>query len=216
MKNKMLIIDDSEEICFAIAEFFRLKKWYVLTKNSVESSLEAVREEKFDIILLDYNMPYINGVVGARLVRQIDKNTHIIALTVSDEEKIAEEFFLAGVNDFVIKPIKMLDLYYRVNLHLIETPSKKKGIQEKKVILPKGIDKNTLAVIEESLEKNSKYLGVEEIKKITGVASKTINRYLNFMDSIEKLDVKVIYGKVGRPKKEYKYKKQCENKEIKE
>jgi hypothetical protein len=208
MINKMLIIDDSEEVCFAIAEFFRLKKWSVTTKNNIETSLEIVREINFDIILIDYNMPHINGVVGSRLLRQIDKNVQIIALTITDEESVAEEFFIAGVNDFVIKPIKMLDLYYRVNLHLTKNRSivKKEKIVEEIRKLPKGVDKNTLSIIEQCFEKEKIYLGVEEIKEMTGIASKTINRYLKFLDSTEKFEVKIIYGKIGRPKKKYKTK----------
>ena len=208
MINKMLIIDDSEEVCFAIAEFFRLKKWSVTTKNNIETSLEIVREINFDIILIDYNMPHINGVVGSRLLRQIDKNVQIIALTITDEESVAEEFFIAGVNDFVIKPIKMLDLYYRVNLHLTKNRSivKKEKIVEEIRKLPKGVDKNTLSIIEKCFEKEKIYLGVEEIKEMTGIASKTINRYLKFLDSTEKFEVKIIYGKIGRPKKKYKTK----------
>ncbi|WP_407537689.1 response regulator [Cetobacterium somerae] len=111
MGNNMLIIDDSEEICFAISEFFIYKGWSVETANSVEKSLEILKNRKFDIILIDYNMPYINGAVGVKLIRALDKDVSIIALTVEGEEIVAESFFEAGANDFAIKPIKMLDFF---------------------------------------------------------------------------------------------------------
>lgn len=199
--KKVLIIDDSEDICFAVSEFFKYKGWEVESVGDVEKSLDIIRNEKFDVILIDYNMPYINGVIGVKLIRQLDKEVPIIALTVECEESVAEDFFKSGANDFAIKPIKMLDLYSRINVHTNTSYKLKEEID-----YPKGIDKNTLALILECLKKEKSYLSVESISDITGVASKTVNRYLNYMFSQNKVILNTIYGKIGRPKKEYKLK----------
>ncbi|MCQ9626391.1 response regulator [Cetobacterium somerae] len=201
MGNNMLIIDDSEEICFAISEFFIYKGWIVETANSVEKSLEILKNRKFDIILIDYNMPYINGAVGVKLIRALDKDVSIIALTVEGEEIVAESFFEAGANDFAIKPIKMLDLFSRVNVHL--NNKKRLKVEE---ILPKGIDKNTLNIVLGCLSNKKEYIDVDEISNLTGVATKTVNRYMNYLLDEEKVILNNIYGKIGRPKKEYKLK----------
>ena len=201
MGNNMLIIDDSEEICFAISEFFIYKGWSVETANSVEKSLEILKNRKFDIILIDYNMPYINGAVGVKLIRALDKDVSIIALTVEGEEIVAESFFEAGANDFAIKPIKMLDLFSRVNVHL----NNKKRLKDEEV-LPKGIDKNTLNIVLGCLSNKKEYIDVDEISNLTGVATKTVNRYMNYLLDEEKIILNNIYGKIGRPKKEYKLK----------
>lgn len=201
MGNNMLIIDDSEEICFAISEFFIYKGWSVETANSVEKSLEILKNRKFDIILIDYNMPYINGAVGVKLIRALDKDVSIIALTVEGEEIVAESFFEAGANDFAIKPIKMLDLFSRVNVHL----NNKKRLKDEEV-LPKGIDKNTLNIVLGCLSNKKEYIDIDEISNLTGVATKTVNRYMNYLLDEEKIILNNIYGKIGRPKKEYKLK----------
>ena len=201
MGNNMLIIDDSEEICFAISEFFIYKGWIVETANSVEKSLEILKNRKFNIILIDYNMPYINGAVGVKLIRALDKDVSIIALTVEGEEIVAESFFEAGANDFAIKPIKMLDLFSRVNVHL----NNKKRLKDEE-ILPKGIDKNTLNIVLGCLSNKKEYIDVDEISNLTGVATKTVNRYMNYLLDEEKVILNNIYGKIGRPKKEYKLK----------
>lgn len=201
MGNNMLIIDDSEEICFAISEFFIYKGWSVETANSVEKSLEILKNRKFDIILIDYNMPYINGAVGVKLIRALDKDVSIIALTVEGEEIVAESFFEAGANDFAIKPIKMLDLFSRVNVHL----NNKKRLKDEE-ILPKGIDKNTLNIVLGCLSNKKEYIDIDEISNLTGVATKTVNRYMNYLLDEEKVILNNIYGKIGRPKKEYKLK----------
>lgn len=201
MGNNMLIIDDSEEICFAISEFFIYKGWSVETANSVEKSLEILKNRKFDIILIDYNMPYINGAIGTKLIRALDKEVPIIALTVEGEEVVAESFFEAGANDFAIKPIKMLDLFSRINVHL----NSKRRLRDED-LLPKGIDKNTLNIVLGCLSNRKEYIDVDEISNLTGVATKTVNRYMNYLLDEEKVVLNNIYGKIGRPKKEYKLK----------
>lgn len=148
----MLIIYDSDDICFAISEFFIYKGWNVETANSVEKSLEILKNNRFDIVLIDYNMPYINGTIGTKLIRALDKEVSIIALTVEGKEFVAERFFEAGADDFVIKLIKMLDLYSRINVHI----SSKKRLKDEK-FLPKGIDRNTLNIILECLSSKKEY-----------------------------------------------------------
>lgn len=201
MGKKILIIDDSEDICFAISEFFKLKGWIVNIAFNIEEALKKVKEGNNDIILVDYNMPQINGVIGVKLIRQLDENVTIIALTIENDETIAEEFFSAGVNDFAIKPIKMLDLFCRINAHLVNTKKEKIKIE-----YPKGIDKNTLFLIEYCLKNNKEYLDVEEISLKTGIANKTVNRYVNYLLDEDHVLLDVVYGKVGRPKKKYLWK----------
>ena len=144
MKNKILIIDDSKEILFAISEFFRIKNWDVFTALSMEEALKIVSTKKLDIIIIDYHMPYINGVLGVKLIRQIDETVPIIALTVEGLENIAKDFFEAGANDFSIKPIKVLDLYSRVNVHLQKSRNSESNNDKE---YHKGISEATISII---------------------------------------------------------------------
>ncbi|WP_294704765.1 response regulator [uncultured Fusobacterium sp.] len=202
MSNKILIIDDSEDILFAISEFFKLKDWEVFTALNVEEALKFLnsREKNIDIIIIDYNLPYINGIMGVKLIRQINPTVPIIALTIEGEEKIAEKFFEVGANDFAIKPIKVLDLYSRVNVHLKNSMKNKEDFN---LEYRKGINENTILLIEEKLKNIKEYITVEEISEITGLAPKTTNRYMNYLVEIKKADMQIIYGKIGRPKNKY-------------
>ena len=200
MKNKILIIDDSKDIIFAISEFFLMKDWEVYTALSVEEALKIVSTKELNIIIIDYHMPYINGVLGVKLIRQMNENVPIIALTIEGVENIAEEFFLAGADDFAIKPIKVLDLYSRVNVHL----NKKK---EKYGDYKKGISVNTISLIENKMKQIDSYITIEEISEATGLASQTVNKYMNYLVEMKMVDLKIIYGKIGRPRNEYYWKK---------
>ena len=213
MKNKILIIDDSKDIIFAISEFFLMKDWEVYTALSVEEALKIVSTKELNIIIIDYHMPYINGVLGVKLIRQMNENVPIIALTIEGVENIAEEFFLAGADDFAIKPIKVLDLYSRVNVHLnkkkvknlsFETSTTKK---EKYGDYKKGISVNTISLIENKMKQIDYYITIEEISEATGLASQTVNKYMNYLVEMKMVDLKIIYGKIGRPRNEYYWKK---------
>lgn len=201
--NKILIIDDSEEILFAISEFFKFKEWQTYTAEGVETALKILRDETdIDIILIDYNMPYISGTTGVRLIRQLNKDVTIIALTVEGKETVAEEFLNAGADDFAIKPIKMLDLFFRIKVHLSQKLLKEPHTI-KDIDYPKGINKNTIELIKTHMERSQSYIQIETLSEITGLASKTLNRYLNYLLDEKLVEVKIIYGKVGRPKNEY-------------
>lgn len=204
MKNKILIIDDSEEILFAISEFFKIKDWDTLVAHNVEEGLKIINSDNnIDIIIIDYHLPYINGILGVKLIRQINKNVPIIALTIEGEEKVAEQFFEVGANDFAIKPIKVLDLYSRVNVHL---KTNEKSKEKLNFDYRKGINQNTIILIKEKMENLDKYITIEEISEITGLAPKTVNKYMNYLVECEKIHMKIIYGKIGRPKNKYLWK----------
>ena len=213
MKNKILIIDDSKDIIFAVSEFFLMKDWEVYTALSMEEALKIVSTKELDIIIIDYHMPYINGVLGVKLIRQMNENVSIIALTIEGLENIAEEFFLAGADDFAINPIKVLDLYSRVNVHLNKKkttesfPEISTAKKEKYGDYKKGISVNTISLIENKMKQINSYITIEEISEATGLASQTVNKYMNYLVEIEMVDLKIIYGKIGRPRNEYSWKK---------
>ena len=208
MKHKILIIDDSKDILFAISEFFLLKDWEVYTALSIKEALKIVSRKKLDIIIIDYHMPYINGVTGVKLIRKINASAPIIALTIEGLENIAEEFFEAGADDFAIKPIKILDLYSRVQVHLRN--NKKENTMEIGKISPldKGINYNTLSLIKKFLLATQDYITTEEIAESVGLAEKTVNRYMNYFVKQGQVLVKINYGKIGRPKNQYLWNKE--------
>lgn len=200
-KNKILIVDDSEEILFAISEFFLMKEWEVLTAQNVEEALNFISNDKsIDIIIMDYHLPYISGITAVRMIRNINKNVPIIALTIEGEEEVANSFFEAGANDFVIKPVKLLDLYSRINVHLKNSNfASQLNISN----YEKGINSRTINLIKEKMLLLNKYSTIEEIAEATNLSSKTINRYMNSLAQTNEILIKTVYLKVGRPKYTY-------------
>ncbi len=108
--KRVLVADDEEEICLDIKELMKDTGVNVSSVNDGESAVkEAVRAhdagEDYDVILLDWKMPVMDGVATARLIRErIGKDIPILVLTSHDWEEIETEARQAGIDAFMSKP----------------------------------------------------------------------------------------------------------------
>ncbi len=96
----------------------------VVTKKIIQSSnmsctivddgyaaLVALEREAFDLILMDINMPLINGFETTRKIREKGITIPVIALTAFDKEEVTEEAISAGMNDIMVKPFEPSKLF---------------------------------------------------------------------------------------------------------
>jgi two-component system KDP operon response regulator KdpE len=90
--------------------------------KSGESALEKIRGRRFDLVLLDMNMPGMDGLETCRAIRE-QSEVGIIMLTVRDNESDAVAALDAGADDYVTKPFKPSELSARIRAALRRTPS---------------------------------------------------------------------------------------------
>lgn len=200
--TKILIIDDNKEILFALSTICEYKEWIPITALAVEAGVTKFKEHNPDIVLIDYHMPIINGMVGVKLLRDISDTVPIIVLTVEEKQEIADAFMDAGASDFALKPIKAPDLISRINVHLrlkSNMASNKKAYKE----YAKGISLGTLELIENYMSELNDYTSIAAISANTGLAYQTVHRYLQHLIDHDKVNLQHKYGKVGRPKQCY-------------
>jgi len=114
---KILIADD-DSINLKVSKMFLKKLGYVaLIAENGEETLEVVEKENPDLILLDVQMPDIDGI---QVTKQIRKNKNlkrqpiIIALTANVMEEERENCLSSGMDDFMTKPLLMQDLVYMI------------------------------------------------------------------------------------------------------
>jgi len=62
---KILMIDDDEQILFALRAVFNFQGWQSLSAGDVPTGLDIFRREKPDLVLIDYHLPQISGVKGS-------------------------------------------------------------------------------------------------------------------------------------------------------
>lgn len=196
-KPKILMIDDDEQILFAMKAVFEYQGWESLSAQDVLGGLRLFRSEKPDLILIDYHLPQINGIKGVQMIRELDGEIPIIVFTIDESQEVADRFIEAGASDFALKPIKVPDIISRIRLH-IRLMEAEAGSRQR------GIVSATSELIEDCLRRSGEFLAVETIAEQTGLACQTTYRYLQHMVAQGLVEVNKSYGKVGRPKQKYR------------
>jgi PAS domain S-box-containing protein len=114
--TKVLLVDDDSVnrlLGKTILEKFNCA--YDIT-NSGEEAIERLKHSKYDIILLDIHMADVSGLDVARYLREKkgDKSTIIIAVTAAIMQHDIKEFYANGIDDFLIKPFKEVNLFKKM------------------------------------------------------------------------------------------------------
>ena len=76
-----------------------------------EDAIEIVKNNKFDLILMDVHLPGINGTIATEQIRKFDTKTPIIALTAISLDENREMLLSYGMNDVVTKPFIPEEFY---------------------------------------------------------------------------------------------------------
>ncbi|UZO79821.1 response regulator [Aquimarina sp. ERC-38] len=102
--SKVLIVDDNR-LNLLVAEKIMASEGFVCT--TIDNGFDAislVKENKYDLVLMDINMPKLNGIGTTKRIREFDKDTPIIALTAVDVTQLNRQIIGAGFNDYILKP----------------------------------------------------------------------------------------------------------------
>jgi PAS domain S-box-containing protein len=128
--RRVLFAEDNKINRLFISDFLSRAGHAVVGVGNGLEALEALEAEPFDLILMDIQMPELDGVEAARRIRSgavpgADPNIPIIALTAYAMKEDKERFFAAGINGCITKPVeragllKTLDDFYEANLNKI-------------------------------------------------------------------------------------------------
>lgn len=118
---KILIVDDEPQIRRVLRTSLTAQGYMVSDARSGEEALMKIREERFDLILLDVNMPGMGGLEACRQVRAVSEAA-IIMLTVRNTEQDKVAGLDAGADDYVTKPFGMTELLARIRANLRRVP----------------------------------------------------------------------------------------------
>ncbi len=118
-RKTLLIVDDDEDLRGALAEQLQLQEEFeAVEAASAEEGLRMAREARPDLILLDVDLPDMNGREACRRLRQAGVATPVIMLTAADSDRDTIEGLDAGANDYVTKPFKFAVLLARIRAQL--------------------------------------------------------------------------------------------------
>ncbi len=108
--ERILIIDDDEGLVHFLSRFFERKGYAVTTCLTGQEALKSITESSFDLILLDYKMPDLNGLDMLSEIRRIEVRTPVILMTAYGTTDIAIETMKRGAYDYLTKPFDRKDL----------------------------------------------------------------------------------------------------------
>lgn len=113
-KKKFLLAEDNNVNRELVVKFLRNEKCYVKSARNGLEALELYKSDKFDAIILDIQMPVMDGVELTQKIREIEKETGehipIIALTAYAMKSEKELFLREGMDDYLSKPVKRENL----------------------------------------------------------------------------------------------------------
>jgi two-component system KDP operon response regulator KdpE len=126
--GRILVVDDDPQIRRVLRTTLIAQGYEVVDARSGDEALERVRNEKLDLVILDMNMPGMNGIETCRLIRS-GSDIAIIMLTVRDSEADKVEALDAGADDYVTKPFGSPELLARIRAALRRQPQVATGLQ---------------------------------------------------------------------------------------
>ena len=111
---RLLVVEDEHSLREDIARKLRLSGYEVDACADGEAALEALAAERYDLVLLDLNLPKVDGMQVLRSLRQHDLETCVLILSARSEISDKVEGLDAGANDYLTKPFHSKELLARI------------------------------------------------------------------------------------------------------
>jgi two-component system KDP operon response regulator KdpE len=143
----ILVVDDEPQIRRVMRATLTAQGYTIVEARDGQEALEKLRSERPDLVLLDMNMPVMDGLEACREIRR-DSEVPVIMLTVRSAEKDKVRALDAGADDYIVKPFGIQELLARIRAVLRRVSnetsqgvltSKELGIDfEKRTIVVRG------------------------------------------------------------------------------
>ena len=107
LENRILIVDDEEEICSVLARRLTKAGYSPITANNGREALNLFYKENFSLIISDIKMPDMNSMEFLKNVRAVNPNIMVIMMTAFPEIDRVVEAMRLGACDFILKPFDL-------------------------------------------------------------------------------------------------------------
>lgn len=114
MGNKILFVEDEEDLALIVADTLRAQGYEVITANDGVAGLDRFKSEGADIVVADVMMPKMDGFSMAKEIRKTSPTVPLLFLTAKSTIDDVEEGFEIGANDYLKKPFELRELIVRI------------------------------------------------------------------------------------------------------
>lgn len=111
---KILVVEDDKDLNRIVCAFLNHSGYEAVGCLNAESAFDAMYENLFDLIVSDIMMPGIDGFEFAKSVRELNDNIPILFMTAKDDMASKQRGFRIGVDDYMVKPIDLDELFLRI------------------------------------------------------------------------------------------------------
>lgn len=120
--KRILVVDDDANTCALIVDILQEEGYQAESCLSGEQAMEALRRQRYDLVLADIKMPRVTGVDLLLYVRRMALETEVILMTAYASVKTAIQALRGEAFDYLIKPFSLEEFRRRVHLALTRRP----------------------------------------------------------------------------------------------
>ena len=111
---KILVVEDDRELNKTVCSFLNHSGYEAAGCLNANDAYDAMYENMFDLIISDIMMPGVDGFEFARNVRELNEDIPILFMTARDDIESKQRGFRIGVDDYMVKPIDLDELFLRI------------------------------------------------------------------------------------------------------
>ena len=111
---RILVVEDDRDLNRTVCEFLNRSGYVATGCLNATDAYDAMYEQVFDLIVSDIMMPGIDGFAFASTVRSLNENIPILFMTARDDFASKQRGYRAGVDDYMVKPVDLDELFLRI------------------------------------------------------------------------------------------------------
>ncbi len=128
---RVLLVDDNRTLCKTMSYILERKGYEVQIAGDGDAAIERVREQAFDLILMDIKMPDLNGVETYRRIKDIRPDVTVLMMTAYAVPDLVQAALKEGAIAVIYKPFDMEDLLKKIG-QLVNGNTRSEGTRSKK------------------------------------------------------------------------------------
>ena len=134
-KLRSLLVDDDPFIRDAMTLAFRHKGFHLCTAATAEDGLKLLFEEKFDVIISDYQLPGISGITFLKQAALSQPTAVKLLISANGDDTLISEAYGIGASDFLQKPFTVETLWATLVMHVRKNGRNGDEIFEKAILV---------------------------------------------------------------------------------
>ena len=200
----ILIVDDDDDFRRLLSRILRKQGYKIIEAGNGEIGLDKLRMESPDMVMVDVEMPGINGFEFCEQACRLDSAQHIpiLIMTAQDDHESVNRAYERGATDFITKPINQTKLVHRIRFALKTSDMAIKLANRERQLISA---QKTAKMGEWTYDINNKlFIYSEEVKKIFGLSKKEEIKYDELIKYVLDDDVDRVGAALSNPSLEDK------------